>query len=1439
MNTTIEVTVNSCDVRVKEVKCTQDAQKNIKNTSHIHYQTRSRVGQFAVVRKCQEKSTGTEYAAKFIRKRRSKSSRRGVSKEDIEREVSILKEIRHPNIVALHEVFENKVEVILILELVAGGELFDFLAEKESLTEEEATEFLRQILDGVSYLHSKQIAHFDLKPENIMLLDSTVPHPRIKIIDFGLAHKIDFGHDFKNIFGTPEFVAPEVVNYEPIGLEADMWSIGVITYILLSGASPFLGDSKQETLANVSAVNYSFEEDFFSNTSCLAKDFISKLLVKDPKKRMTIWDSLQHPWIKPKDKEQALSRKESAVNMEKFKRFAARRKWKQSVRLISLCNRLSRSFLSRSSGSVARSDDTLDEEDSIVMKAIIHAINDNNLSGLQNLLQSLAGYDVNQTNKHGTPPLLIAAGCGSVRIIEALLRKGADIQARDKSGANAAYYAARNGHVETLKFLHDKNCPLDVQDKSGETSLHVAARYGNVDVVQYLCSVHANPDLKDREQETPLHCAAWHGYYAVARVLCKASCDVNARNGEGESPLLTASARGFRDIAECLVEHGADLDAADKDGRTALHLAVRRCQVEVAKWLLACHCRVDHQDHHGNTPLHVACEDSNLPIVWALCNAKANLDIPDKYGRTPLHLAASNGGLEVVRHLCFAGANTDAVTNEGKSAEDLARTGKHEQIVVLLMKLKKDSHRGSFLQQLRPGQTPQHRVKLKLFGHSGSGKSTLLESLKCGLLRSFFRRKRPRSSTVRIHQLSMSVSNLYPGCENVNVRRRSMMFEPSLAKGVLAVFSPMHITPSTVDEQSTKAIEIQNVNLSGVGDFSVWEFSGNPVYYCFYDYFAANDRTAIHLVLFSLDEPYETQLNQVTFWLNLLKSLITPEDCIAFGGKVKNPLHVVLVATHADVVNLPHHGGGEFVYDKEKTLLKEVRSRFANDLQISEKLFVMDAGASSSKDMKLLRHHLQEMRNSIISTCAPMTPLCEKILCALPSWRKLHRPNQLMSWQQFVLAVQEQMNPLASEKNLKHVVLQLHSMGEINLMQSDMIQDVVLLDPRWLCSSILAKMLSTETPKAIHHYRGRYSMEELQNLLADRNVDELLQVLDAMDVCARDPRNPGMVDIPALVRTNGLHHPWTDDDDGGLAYGGVRVVPGEHLAPFPCGIFHKLQVSLCRWGHLQQPEDGAIRLWTNGAKASHGGAEAVLLLVNHGQGVEIQVRGPDAGKCYILLDLMCSLVDNLLATSLPGLLTVRHYLSPQQLREHHEPIMVYQPRDFFRAQAHKETTLTNTMGGYKESFSSVLSFGCAEVYQQASLGMDVHISEVSFLARRKLCRLLDPPDALGKDWCLLAMNLGLSDLVDKYSPASGGNEEGVPQPSPTALLLRAWSRRPESTVGTLIAKLRALGRRDAADFLLKVSPVFRVNLEVATLDSCGPSCNGGTSHNSISSVISR
>nr|XP_045016942.1 death-associated protein kinase 2 isoform X1 [Jaculus jaculus] len=277
-------------------------------------------GQFAIVKKCREKSTGLEYAAKFIKKRQSRASRRGVCREEIEREVSILRQVLHPNIITLHDVYENRTDVVLILELVSGGELFDFLAQKESLSEEEATSFIKQILDGVNYLHTKKIAHFDLKPENIMLLDKNIPIPHIKLIDFGLAHEIEDGVEFKNIFGTPEFVAPEIVNYEPLGLEADMWSIGVITYILLSGASPFLGDTKQETLANITAVSYDFDEEFFSQTSELAKDFIRKLLIKETRKRLTIQEALRHPWIMSKGEGRAPEQRKAQPAQLKTKR---------------------------------------------------------------------------------------------------------------------------------------------------------------------------------------------------------------------------------------------------------------------------------------------------------------------------------------------------------------------------------------------------------------------------------------------------------------------------------------------------------------------------------------------------------------------------------------------------------------------------------------------------------------------------------------------------------------------------------------------------------------------------------------------------------------------------------------------------------------------------------------------------------------------------------------------------------------------------------------------------------------------------------------------------------------------------------------------------------------------------------------------------------------
>uniref|UniRef100_A0A3P9H5U4 non-specific serine/threonine protein kinase n=1 Tax=Oryzias latipes TaxID=8090 RepID=A0A3P9H5U4_ORYLA len=279
-------------------------------------------GHFGQVKKVRERATGTSWAGKFLKIRRKGGSLLGMDRTSVEREVEILQALKHPNIVMLKDVFESRSEMVLVLELISGGELFDFIAEKDNLLETEAIQFMKQILEGLRFMHSNSIAHFDLKPENIMLSEKVSPQLNVKLIDFGLAYRFHQGQEYKSTSGTPQYVGECVIKL----------SIGVITYILLSGMSPFQGDTDEETLRNVVAVHYEFEDLYFKTTSSMAKDFIQKLLVKDSRERMTAEECLLHPWIKPITRKQVANRNRSSINMRNFKRFNAKRKWKVCFR---------------------------------------------------------------------------------------------------------------------------------------------------------------------------------------------------------------------------------------------------------------------------------------------------------------------------------------------------------------------------------------------------------------------------------------------------------------------------------------------------------------------------------------------------------------------------------------------------------------------------------------------------------------------------------------------------------------------------------------------------------------------------------------------------------------------------------------------------------------------------------------------------------------------------------------------------------------------------------------------------------------------------------------------------------------------------------------------------------------------------------------------------
>nr|XP_033327738.1 calcium/calmodulin-dependent protein kinase cmkA-like [Megalopta genalis] len=260
-------------------------------------------GKFGTVYRCKEKAGGLMLAVKVVNTAKKEDRR------SVEREVEIMRRLQHPRLIQLYDAIDTGKQIYVILELIAGGELFERVIDEDFvLTERSCAVFMRQICEGIEFIHHQNILHLDLKPENILCL--TKEGNRIKIIDFGLAREYDPKKKLQVLFGTPEFVAPEVVNFDQIGYGTDMWSIGVICYVLLSGLSPFMGDTDIETMANVTIAKYDFDHDAFANISEDAKDFIRCLLVKDKEKRMSAKQCKEHRWLSRKPSNQRADRTE-------------------------------------------------------------------------------------------------------------------------------------------------------------------------------------------------------------------------------------------------------------------------------------------------------------------------------------------------------------------------------------------------------------------------------------------------------------------------------------------------------------------------------------------------------------------------------------------------------------------------------------------------------------------------------------------------------------------------------------------------------------------------------------------------------------------------------------------------------------------------------------------------------------------------------------------------------------------------------------------------------------------------------------------------------------------------------------------------------------------------------------------------------------------------
>ncbi|KAA8581487.1 hypothetical protein FQN60_003068 [Etheostoma spectabile] len=310
------------------ITVTIDTEHKAKDHYNVH--ERLGVGKFGQVFLMSHKDTGQKVAGKFYRARTSKE------RAAARKEIKLMNRLHHPKLVQCLAAYETRSEMVMVMEYIEGGELFERIVDDNfEHTEPTSAHYMHQILEGMQYVHKQNIVHLDLKPENIICMDTT--GTRIKIIDFGLARELEEGKPLQVMHGTPEFVAPEVINYESVGLETDMWSIGVICFVLLSGESPFQGNNDAETLALVTAATFEFDQESFEDISDQAKDFISSLLKKD--RRLSCTEALAHHWMAsftPLN-----HRPSKSLKKAKMRRFLAKRKWKKTGKAVLALQRMS------------------------------------------------------------------------------------------------------------------------------------------------------------------------------------------------------------------------------------------------------------------------------------------------------------------------------------------------------------------------------------------------------------------------------------------------------------------------------------------------------------------------------------------------------------------------------------------------------------------------------------------------------------------------------------------------------------------------------------------------------------------------------------------------------------------------------------------------------------------------------------------------------------------------------------------------------------------------------------------------------------------------------------------------------------------------------------------------------------------------------------------
>ncbi|XP_006763504.1 PREDICTED: striated muscle preferentially expressed protein kinase [Myotis davidii] len=310
-----ELAVRSAQTAMEVDGAREDEEQRGKRLSDF-YDIHQEIGRgaFSYLRRVVERSSGLEFAAKFI-------PSQAKPKASAWREARLLARLQHDCVLYFHEAFERRRGLVIVTELCTE-ELLERMARKPTVCESEIRAYMLQVLEGICYLHQNHVLHLDVKPENLLVWDGAEGEEQVRICDFGNAQEVTPGEPQYCQYGTPEFVAPEIVNQTPVSGVTDIWPVGVVAFLCLTGISPFVGENDRTTLMNIRNYNVAFEENTFLSLSREARGFLIKVLVQD-RLRPTAEETLEHPWFKTQAKG-------AEVSTDHLKLFLSRRRWQRS-----------------------------------------------------------------------------------------------------------------------------------------------------------------------------------------------------------------------------------------------------------------------------------------------------------------------------------------------------------------------------------------------------------------------------------------------------------------------------------------------------------------------------------------------------------------------------------------------------------------------------------------------------------------------------------------------------------------------------------------------------------------------------------------------------------------------------------------------------------------------------------------------------------------------------------------------------------------------------------------------------------------------------------------------------------------------------------------------------------------------------------------------------